>query len=67
MDAMETKYRTMRDAYLKEHTTNTILAVENEALALALRAAEEDWLDCPEKWQQAAHNALGGWRRRNAE
>ena len=67
MDEMEQKYRTMRDAYLKSNTTNTKLAAENEALALALRAAEEDWLNCSELWQLAAHNALSGWRARNPD
>ena len=65
MDEMEQKYRVMRDAYLREHTTNTILAAENEALAQALRDAEFNWLNCSEPWIKAAHDALSGWRARN--
>ena len=67
MDEMERKYRTMRDAFNKEHTTNTKLAAENEALALALREAEYNWTDCSELWIKAAHNALSDWRERNPD
>lgn len=59
------KYKTMRDAFLRERTTNTILSAENEALAQALRSAEEDWLTPSETWLKEAHNALRGWRARN--
>lgn len=65
MDEYIEKYRAMRDAYLTEHTTNTILSAENDALALALRDAEFNWVECPETWMKAAHNALSGWRMRN--
>lgn len=64
-DNLAERYRTMRDAYLKEHTTNTILSAENEALAQALKEAEFNWVECPEPWLKAAHNALSGWRARN--
>lgn len=67
MDEWESKYKTMRTAYLTEHTTNTILSAENDALALSLRTAIENWMDASESWAKAAFNALSGWRRRNQD